>query len=146
MRRDIGHLPWGTFRNDKKIGITVLVDVEGGKDLVPVTIHDGHKMTVVEVAKKIAEKVAKAKSGKDKRHNQSTQLANYIPSFIAQPFAFCLTYLAANVGLNLSPFGVRGDTFGHIVLTNVGGMGFKEGFAPLCPPVHAFAYLCVGAT
>lgn len=69
MRRDIGHLPWGTFRHDKKIGITVLVDVEGGKDLVPVTIHDGHKMTVFEIAKKVAEKVKKAKSGKDARHN-----------------------------------------------------------------------------
>ena len=68
MRRDIGHLPWGTFKNDKKIGITVLVDVEGGKDLVPVTVHDGHTMTVIEVAKKINDKIQRAKKGKDKRH------------------------------------------------------------------------------
>ena len=46
MRRDVGKLPWGSFRRSKKIGITVLVDVGMGEDLVPVTIHDGHTLTL----------------------------------------------------------------------------------------------------
>lgn len=50
MRRDVGRLPWGFFRASKKLGVTVLVDVEGGKDLVPVTIWDAHKMSIIEVA------------------------------------------------------------------------------------------------
>ncbi len=66
MRRDVGRMPWGTFKSSKKMGVTVLCDVEGGKDLVPVTIWDGHKMTIFEIAKSIAERVAKAKKGKDK--------------------------------------------------------------------------------
>ena len=57
MRRDVGRLPWGTFRAAKKFGVTVLVDVEGGKDLVAVTIWDAHKMSIFEVAKVITEKV-----------------------------------------------------------------------------------------
>ena len=46
MRRDVGKLPYGSFRRGKKIGITVLVDVGLGNDLVPVTIQDGHKLTL----------------------------------------------------------------------------------------------------
>ena len=46
MRRDVGKLPYGSFKRSKKIGITVLVDVGLGEDLVPVTIHDGHKLTL----------------------------------------------------------------------------------------------------
>ena len=46
MRRDVGKLPYGSFKKSKKIGITVLVDVGMGEDLVPVTIHDGHKLTL----------------------------------------------------------------------------------------------------
>ena len=61
MRRDIGRLPWGTFKAAKKLGVTILVDVEGGKDLVPVTIWDAHKMTIIEVAKFISAKVERAK-------------------------------------------------------------------------------------
>ena len=83
MRRDVGRLPWGTFKASKKMGVTVLVDVEGGKDLVPVTIWDAHKMSIFEVATIITEKVGRAKKGNDKRHNESTKIAEYIPSFIS---------------------------------------------------------------
>ena len=53
MRRDVGRLPFGTFKHSKKLGITVLVDVEGGKDLVPVTFWDAHNMTIFEISQKI---------------------------------------------------------------------------------------------
>ena len=124
MRRDIGRLPWGTFKAAKKLGVTILVDVEGGKDLVPVTIWDAHKMTIIEVAKFISAKVERAKTGKSKRHEKSTQSANFVPSFIAQPAMYVLTYLGANVGINVPALGLKSDTFGHIALTNVGPMGY----------------------
>jgi len=61
IRRDVGRLVWGYFKHSKKIGVTCLRDVEGGKDLVPVTIWDGHNMTLLEFAKKINEKIDRAK-------------------------------------------------------------------------------------
>lgn len=57
MRRDIGRLPWGFFKHSKKIGLTILVDVDGGKDLIPITVWDAHTMTVIELAKKMTDKV-----------------------------------------------------------------------------------------
>ena len=136
MRRDIGRLPFGTFKAAKKLGVTILVDVEGGKDLVPVTIWDAHKMTVFEIAEYIGARVNRAKSGKDDRHNKSTQGADFVPSFIAQPAIYALTYMAAHLGMNLNFLGVRANTFGHVVLTNVGMMDFTAAYAPLCPPLH----------
>ena len=50
MRRDVGRIRFGTFSQSKDIGTTVLVDVEGGKDLVPVTVWNVHKMTLKEYA------------------------------------------------------------------------------------------------
>ena len=47
IRRDVGHLVWGYFRHNKDIGITCLVDVEGGSDLCPVTIWNAHEMTLL---------------------------------------------------------------------------------------------------
>ena len=46
MERDVGHISWGFFRKSKKIGTSILVDVEGGSDLIPVTIHDGDQWTL----------------------------------------------------------------------------------------------------
>lgn len=51
QRNGIGRIVLGAFRQSKKLGVTVLVDVEGGKDLVPVTIWDAHKMNILEFAK-----------------------------------------------------------------------------------------------
>ena len=144
MRRDIGRLAWGTFRHSKKIGITVLVDVDGGKDLIPITVWDAHTMTIFELAKKITEKVQRAKKGKDEAHKKATQSANFLPSFIAEPLGFCMTYAAANLGISIPSMGLRADNFGHIVITNVGGMGITSAHAPLCPVVHQMGLLCCG--
>ena len=65
MRRDIGRIRWGFFKHQKKVGVTCLVEVEGGKDLVPVTLFNAHEMTLREFALKINEKIAIAKAKKD---------------------------------------------------------------------------------
>ena len=145
MRRDIGRLPWGTFRASKKYGVTVLVDVEGGKDLVPVTVWNGHDKTIFEIAKLITEKVQRAKKGKDAAHNQSTQIANFIPSCVAQPMMFMATYASAVLGISVKALGLNPDSFGHVVLTNVGPLGYTAAIAPLCPVVHQTSLLCTGA-
>ena len=104
MRRDVGHLPFGTFKADQSYGITVLVDKDGGADLVPITIWDGYKMTIFEVAKACRVLVSEAKDGKNKKHNNTTAVADIIPTFIAQPLAFVLTYIAVVMGFNLNAF------------------------------------------
>lgn len=42
IRRDIGRIKFGYFQMSKKLGVTILVDVDGGKDLTPVTVWDIH--------------------------------------------------------------------------------------------------------
>ena len=46
MRKSVGRIKWGTYTYSKDIGTTVLCDVEGGKDLVPVTVWNVHEMTL----------------------------------------------------------------------------------------------------
>ena len=107
MRRDVGHLPFGQFKAEKSFGVTVLVDKDTGSDLIPITIWDAHKMTIFEVAKALTAKVSNAKKGQDAKHNKATALADFIPSFIAQPLSFILTYIAVNVGIPLTALGLQ---------------------------------------
>jgi hypothetical protein len=71
QRRDIGRLTLGAFKRSKKLGVTVLVDVAGGTDLVPITLWDAHKMTLIELATFVQARVDKARAGKDKLHKKS---------------------------------------------------------------------------
>ena len=85
----------------------MLVDKDTGSDLIPITIWDAHKMTILEVAKALTAKVSNAKKGQDTKHNKATALADFIPSFIAQPLSFILTYIAVNVGIPLTALGIQ---------------------------------------
>ena len=69
IRRDVGRLVWGYFKHNKRIGTTILVDIEGGKDLVPVTLWNAHEMSLKEFALAINEKIQRAKNKKDSAHN-----------------------------------------------------------------------------
>jgi hypothetical protein len=112
--------------------------------LIPVTIWNAHELTLVEFAKAISEKIAKAKAKKDVAHEQSTAMAKFIPSFLLQPMMMISTYLTLAVGINITPLGLRSDSFGHIILTNVGTLGYQQGFAPLCPPMRTLGIFCTG--
>ena len=89
------------------------------------------------------EKVGKAKKGKDEAHKKSTALADYIPSFVIEPLMFVMTYIGAVCGVNIPPL-LSSKTFGHILVTNIGTLGYSSGYAPLCPPMHALALICCG--
>ena len=65
MRRDIGRLKFGTFKKTHKMGISFMVDKDHGKNLAYVTVHDGHKMTLVDFAKQCQDKFKEAKECND---------------------------------------------------------------------------------
>ena len=55
-----------------------------------------------------------------------------------------LTYLAVVCGVNLEFLGMSKSQFGHVVITNVGSLGYNAAFAPLCPAIHHMAILSCG--
>jgi pyruvate/2-oxoglutarate dehydrogenase complex dihydrolipoamide acyltransferase (E2) component len=54
------------------------------------------------------------------------------------------TYLSINCGYDLKFVGARADQFGHVVLSNVGTLGLRGAFAPLCPPMRSTMMICTG--
>lgn len=39
---------------------------------------------------------------------------------------------------------MKGNAFGHAVLTNIGTLGLETGFAPLPCPIHCMFIICTG--
>lgn len=78
----------------KNVGLTVLVDVEGGSDLIPVTLWDFENDSVIDIAKKLNEKVMRAKTNKDKDHSESTQLFSILPTFVLGVFMGVFSYIS----------------------------------------------------
>lgn len=55
-----------------------------------------------------------------------------------------MTWIPTCLGIDIPALGLRKDTFGHVVITNVGSIGFEQGFAPLCPPMRSMSLFCIG--
>ncbi len=58
----------------------MLVNVEGGKDLVNVTVEDVPNKTLEEITTKLNVKTKNAKTGQDDAHKKKTGLIPYIPT------------------------------------------------------------------
>jgi hypothetical protein len=48
-----------------------------------------------------------------------------------------LSYININLGVAIPIMGLKKDSVGHIILTNIGSIGMQQGIAPLCPPMRA---------
>lgn len=124
--------------------MTVLVDKDGGKALVPVTVEDSHRYTLVELAWKLNGIQRDAKQGNDKNYEASTDLFKLFPTFMLEPITFALSYMIANLGMTIPGIGMKPKNIGHFMISNIGTLGMNQGFAPLCPPLHAQFVYCIG--
>jgi len=50
-------------------------------------------------------------------------MMGFVPSFIAQPLITVGTYLSVSAGIEIKALGLS-ENFGHIVLTNIGSIGY----------------------
>lgn len=60
-----------------------------------------------------------------------------------QPLITIATYISVSAGVAIPALGLR-ENFGHIVLTNIGSIGYQQGFAPMCPPMRSMGLFCIG--
>ena len=145
-RREVGRIKWGNFQRAKEIKITVLVDYDGGKDLVPITITEPQKFNIIELAEEINKKVRIVKEKKDKSHNELTSMVKFFPSFLVGALQSCSTYLSQNCGWTIDFMKLRGNQWGHGVLTNIGSIGLEQGFAPIPCVIYPQFLICTGKT
>lgn len=52
MRRDVGRISLGFFKHSKRLGVTVMMDVEGSQESIPITLWNAHELSIIEFAKK----------------------------------------------------------------------------------------------
>ena len=73
-----------------------------------------------------------------------TKIVDFIPTFLLGPILTIVGYMSEECGWNLPMFKVKENSFGHVVLTNVGSMGMAAAFAPLPVHVRCEMLLCSG--
>ena len=140
-----GYISFGRFIRHKTIDLSVVVAIEGGKNLSMVKLHQADKLSVTEIAQKLNARVNEVRSGQDKDMKQTMNTARWVPWFLLRPLLTLVGWLSSGLGLSIPAFGVRAFPFGAGMITNVGVFGVDEAFVPPTPFARVPLYLLVGS-
>lgn len=119
------------------------VDVEGGKDLAPIKVHDVDRLSPVEVSRELSAGAARLRAGQDQAYSKSSSIVTRVPTFAIRPLVSLTGALAG--GLGIGAFGQPGFPLGTAFVSNVGSLGLDEGFLAPLPFARAPLYLAIGA-
>lgn len=119
------------------------VDVEGGRDLAPIKVHDVDRLSPVEVARALSDGATKLRAGKNQAYSRSSRLVAVVPTWTMRPLMSVLGTLAG--GLGVGALGQPGFPLGTAFVSNVGSLGLDEGFMAPLPFARAPLYLAIGA-
>ena len=87
------------------------MDVEGGRDLVPVTLWDAHKDSIFDIANKANQMVQISKQRQNKEHNEMTKIALLLPTYLLGLIGTVASYISQNAGISIPAMGVSLDYF-----------------------------------
>ncbi len=147
-----GMLRRGKVSLRKHVAIFFQVNVPGsGGDKVAkaslsgVTLHKAEDMSLADIAKRLSRDATHVKERKDPAFNRTFNLVKKLPWWAVKHFLDLTTWLLYELNLDLSKFGLPRDPFGSLMITNVGGLGIDQAWAPLCPYTRVPLLLTLGA-
>ena len=120
-------------------------DAETGKpDLSGTTIHNINRLSLSEIIELMEEKVRKVRTRKDKELEKTRNTFSSLPGFLVHGFLQFTSFLLHTLNLDMSRFGLPKDTFGSVLITNIGALGLDEAYAPLVPYTRVPMVIAVG--
>lgn len=121
-----------------------VVDRDGRENLSGHKIEKIDSMTLIEIASELNETNYKLKAGDDVTFKKSKSILELIPSFILRPFISLNTFIQYRLNIWSPLFGTKQDTFGSMMVTNIGTLGVEEAFVPFVPYSNTNVICSVG--
>jgi pyruvate/2-oxoglutarate dehydrogenase complex dihydrolipoamide acyltransferase (E2) component len=131
-------------RKDIDIFFQVASD-SSGEDLSGTLVRRADRKSMIEIAREMTEGVREIRNGDDKTYKKSKGMIGLLPGIAVGPLLDFLSFI--NYKLNIwSPLlGTPRDSFGSLMITNIGSLGLDQAFGPLVPYSCCPALMVMGA-
>ena len=123
----------GRFVPRDAVDISFVVAVEGGRDLSSVKVRNADEKSVGEIAKELAERAARVRTGTDADFGRTKRTIERTPPRLLRFGLRAADWLTGDLRLDLRRFGLPRDAFGSAMVTSVGMFGVQRAYAPLSP-------------
>lgn len=125
----------------RDVGILVAVDA-GDRNLAALVIRQAHQKPAAEIGQELRRRAAEKRAAQGDGRSDPKNLIGRIPWPFRKLVFRVLRWIVHDLGAPLA--GLRTDTFGSALLTNIGSMGLNTGFAALMPASNVPIVLAMG--
>lgn len=148
---------WGRLylREDVDIFLQVLVKREGGEadgeatvgqaDLSGVVVRKADTKDVRAIAREVREGARRIRSGTDEEFKRTKDQARTLPAFLLRWGLRLIEFLQYQLNVDTTFLGAPRDPFGSALVTSVGMLGIRLGYAPFFPLARTPLLILVGA-
>ena len=121
------------------------VDKNGKENLSGHVVREINQKSLSEVAKELNDSASTIRDGDDPTFKQIKKTFRYIPNFLTRLVIDLSFFLQYKLNIWSPILGTKKNTFGSIMITNVGTLGAEEAYVPFTPYSFCHAICCIGA-
>lgn len=104
-----------------------------GKELTGICVKDIHKLSLDEIINQMRPKIRDIRNGDDKSYQKIKSSLSLIPGILIGQVIGFLGFLLYSLNLWSPLIGTPKDSFGSMMVTNIGSLGMQMGWVPLVP-------------
>lgn len=137
---------WGMLypRQNVDIFFQVASDKKG-EDLSGFTLRNADKKSIIEISQEIANGAKKIRTQGDPEYKKMKQSLRFLPGFLSWWIIQLTAFIQYNLNLWHPAIGTPQDSFGSVMITNIGSLGLEFALAPLVPYSRTPCVLTLGA-
>ena len=131
-------------REDVSVFFQVATDAKG-EDLSGIVIYRADQKSVAEIAIEMNLKVAAVRSNQDQSYARLKKLFDTLPSWAVRHAINFSSFFLYRMNIWSPLFGTPKNSFGSVMISNIGSLGMSRGLAPLVPYSHVPMLIALGA-
>ncbi len=124
--------------------VTIAVNMGSGGEMSSVRIRQAHQKTVYDIAQEIVDKAKMSRDGTENKTMKKKHSLSKVPWPFRRWVFVLLKWITNDLGVELKSLGLAHDSFGSVLLTNIGSHGLTTGFAALFPASRLPAVVAMG--
>lgn len=138
------HLYRGHFVQRDTIDIFFIVSAGEGTDLSGVKVERADEKPAVEIARELAERAARIRTGEDVEFGKTKKMFARTPWRLLKLGFKTAAWLTTDKNLDLKKYGLPRQPFGSAMVSSVGMFGIQHAYAPLAPHYRLPLIVLVG--
>ena len=134
----------GQFIPRDDVVVSVSVNMNNGQDMTSVSIREAQNKTVFQIGREIRKKAAQSRQGQEEEALKNKYMLAKIPWPFRRWVFLALKFIHHSLGFEIPSLGLKHDTFGSVLLSNIGSHGLSTGMAALLPAANIPAVIIMG--